>query len=129
MPPTISDPEFSEESPGVAPAHLLVLSQLLELGGCIEAGLPGFAADDDHSVNAVAERMNANNVDVGCHRVLLLDVVGVIRPRPEPDVVHREVASQLKMVLDDLFEHVLFHGVSWIALMTDRTVAAADAAS
>jgi len=43
--------------------------------------------------------------------------------------VQREVARLLQVVLDDPHEYVLLHDVSRIALITARTVSAADAAS
>jgi hypothetical protein len=53
--------------------------------------------------------MVADDIDIGRNSVKVPDVVGVIRTGPEPDVVGREVAFELQVVVDDLLEYVFLH--------------------
>jgi len=51
--------------------------------------------------------MKAHDINIGRNSVLVSLERGVVLARLEPDVVGREVALELQIVINDLFEHVL----------------------
>ncbi len=61
--------------------------------------------------------MESDYVNVGRDPILRRFIGGMCGTGPEADVVNGEVALELQVVIDDLFEHVVLHGGN----LTDAT--------